>query len=318
MRTVNKQFAVFAKNLRLQCDKVATIAQICRDTSIHRQQFNKYLAGTSLPNAANLSKICSNLNVDAEALFNVNSAKSSIAYDKTSNSKKRRVHLIESLLLRRGPERIIGNDSEYFNLKPGSYYCYFPFPGMDEYLVRSYVYVWQEQTQLRFARFTRLVNLDEKSCVVFRGRHDGVVVQSSDEVSLIGRNRCLPQQLSFMSLFHNSKLDGFLFGLAITRAASKSIACRIALDYLGDVKPNKLLLKSTGFVDITDNAVPDQIRAALASVQLQRNSIISSPDRDGLVASMARQLRSGHGFAIVLNFICLKLLSEGFVVGSTT
>lgn len=288
MRMDDKQFSVFAKNLRLQCEKAATIAQICRDTGIHRQQFNKYLAGTSLPNAANLSKICSRLHVDAGSLFNVESAKSSFIHDKTSNTKKRGGHVVGSLLLRRGLDQFIESEPEYFSLKPGSYFCYFPFPGMDDYFVRSYLYVWREQTQLRFARYTRLVKADEKSAVIFRGRHDGVVIQSFDEISLIGRNRFPPQQLSFISLYQNSKLDRYLFGLAITRAASNSIACRIAFDYLGDVKPNRVLLKSTGLVDIAARAIPDEIRAALSHNQLQQNNIISSPDRDSLVASMAR------------------------------
>ncbi len=37
--------------------------------NINRQQFSKYLAGTSLPSAAVLRKICSALNVSEKSLF---------------------------------------------------------------------------------------------------------------------------------------------------------------------------------------------------------------------------------------------------------
>ena len=59
----------FAINLRLFSNKKSSIAEICRETKIHRQQFNKYLSGSSFPNAHNLSKICRYLGVSAETLF---------------------------------------------------------------------------------------------------------------------------------------------------------------------------------------------------------------------------------------------------------
>lgn len=47
----------FAANLRLLCSTEPSISAACRRIGINRQQFNKYLNGTSHPSAANLRRI---------------------------------------------------------------------------------------------------------------------------------------------------------------------------------------------------------------------------------------------------------------------
>ncbi|CAM9892966.1 unnamed protein product, partial [Chrysoparadoxa australica] len=47
-----------AKNLRLLCSEHPSVADVCRKIGINRQQFNKYLAGKSLPSNNNAARIC--------------------------------------------------------------------------------------------------------------------------------------------------------------------------------------------------------------------------------------------------------------------
>src|SRR5690606_31389387 len=47
----------FAANLRLLCSTEPSVSAVCRGIGINRQQFNKYLNGTSQPSAANLRRI---------------------------------------------------------------------------------------------------------------------------------------------------------------------------------------------------------------------------------------------------------------------
>lgn len=49
--------SVLASNLRLLCSTESSISEICRRIDINRQQFNKYLNGSSHPSAANLWRI---------------------------------------------------------------------------------------------------------------------------------------------------------------------------------------------------------------------------------------------------------------------
>ena len=59
----------FAANLRRKCADFGSIAEVCRGVGINRQQFNKYLAGNSIPNALTLRKICIFLDIQEQSLF---------------------------------------------------------------------------------------------------------------------------------------------------------------------------------------------------------------------------------------------------------
>ncbi|MEZ0197957.1 XRE family transcriptional regulator, partial [Pseudomonas qingdaonensis] len=46
----------FATNLKLACSHYRSISEVCRQLSINRAQFNKYLSGQSRPTAFNLKR----------------------------------------------------------------------------------------------------------------------------------------------------------------------------------------------------------------------------------------------------------------------
>lgn len=53
-----EQQASFHSKLRQLCGRERSISEVCRRIGINRQQFNKYLAGTSLPSRRVLERIC--------------------------------------------------------------------------------------------------------------------------------------------------------------------------------------------------------------------------------------------------------------------
>ena len=59
----------FADNLRALCTRHGSIAAVCRALGMNRQQFNKYLSGSTLPNVATLEKICGFFRIESESLF---------------------------------------------------------------------------------------------------------------------------------------------------------------------------------------------------------------------------------------------------------
>ena len=54
----------FSKNLRSLCADIGSIAQVCRDIGINRQQFNRYLTGSGMPSAHNLRRIARHFNIN--------------------------------------------------------------------------------------------------------------------------------------------------------------------------------------------------------------------------------------------------------------
>ncbi|MDA7965453.1 helix-turn-helix transcriptional regulator [Ruegeria sp.] len=59
----------FSANLRSLCAEYGSISQICRDMGLNRQQFNRYLNGTSMPSAHNLRRIARHFDLTEEQLF---------------------------------------------------------------------------------------------------------------------------------------------------------------------------------------------------------------------------------------------------------
>ncbi|SNZ21347.1 helix-turn-helix transcriptional regulator [Cohaesibacter gelatinilyticus] len=59
----------FSTNLRSLCADYGSISQICREIGLNRQQFNRYLNGSSLPSAHNLRRIARHFGLAEELLF---------------------------------------------------------------------------------------------------------------------------------------------------------------------------------------------------------------------------------------------------------
>ena len=59
----------FAANLKSLCAEHGSISQICRDIGVNRQQFNRYLNGSSLPSAHNMRRIARHFNLTEAELF---------------------------------------------------------------------------------------------------------------------------------------------------------------------------------------------------------------------------------------------------------
>ncbi|MBN8629380.1 MAG: helix-turn-helix transcriptional regulator [Rhodobacterales bacterium] len=61
--------AALPVNLRYLCARHPSVADICRRIGINRQQFNKYLAGASLPSPRNLARICGFFGLEPNDLY---------------------------------------------------------------------------------------------------------------------------------------------------------------------------------------------------------------------------------------------------------
>src|SRR3546814_14905890 len=55
---------VFAEHLRLLCSYYESVSAVCRRLGMNWQQFNKYLAGHSMPSRHNLRRICAFFGVE--------------------------------------------------------------------------------------------------------------------------------------------------------------------------------------------------------------------------------------------------------------
>ena len=63
------EISEFSENLRFLCTFESSVSEVCRAIGINRQQFSKYLSGTSAPSHKNTRKICDYFDVRLADLY---------------------------------------------------------------------------------------------------------------------------------------------------------------------------------------------------------------------------------------------------------
>lgn len=249
---------IFADNLRRKCDKFGTIADVCRTTDINRQQFNKYLAGTSFPNAVTLRKICSALSIQEQSLF---ASDMDVADDLKTASKLIPPNLLGILQLQKK-----GYDFFVSELALGFYYCYFPLPNVSGMLVRSLLLIAYNGKQKKFIRLTRLQSPGGGKRPLLAGRHSGIVCANSSEIYLLGVNRQPPHQLSMLSLERREGARAGVYrGMAFTQNFNASVNPKICVFPADEQNNSRFLINSIGVVHESDPTVDPAVIATLYS-----------------------------------------------------
>jgi transcriptional regulator with XRE-family HTH domain len=214
--------STFAANLRSKSFEHGTIADICRGIGINRQQFNKYLAGTSIPNAVTLRKICGFLEIDEHTLF-------------AEASGPRTGIQTNGYFTRQSPLGLyaLSNknlDLEIPELPCGTYLTYFPLQAVPNILVRSLLMIYQNGRQKEFIRLTRFPATEGSTKLLMRGRHKGVVFASLNQIHLLGFNRYPPFQCSLMTLtLADATSGGFFRGMMMTHGMDGPLCTKLVV-----------------------------------------------------------------------------------------
>jgi transcriptional regulator with XRE-family HTH domain len=250
--------SIFAANLRSKTSEYGTIADVCRGIDINRQQYNKYLAGASIPNAITLRKICTFLGIQEQSLF---------LTDETSMQPADS----HPAFPRRGPLGFFqfarkNYDFEVRDLPCGHYECYMPLPNTPGMLVRSLLTVTQNSRQKEFVRLTRFPTTKGSSKLLVRGRHKGVVFANNSEIYFLGVNRYAPYQVSFMAIMRSDGTSiGFSKGLIMTHGFNAPMNSKVCLLFAEQQKDAKSLIKSLGIIHSSEGKLNTVVAAALYS-----------------------------------------------------
>jgi transcriptional regulator with XRE-family HTH domain len=234
--------STFAENLRRKCMEYESIAAVCSGIGINRQQFNKYLAGSALPNAITLRRICKYLDMPEQALFvggnsPVLNAESKIRFNSL---------LSDQFAFLSGFQ--FANDNEENELRPGAYYCYFPLHNAPGLLLKSLILVRRKHGTTTFVRFTVFPSSNRTAKYLASGKHRGVVLSSKMEFYFLGTNVYSPQQLSLMTVERAKQGQNLsLSGAIITRSVNDMISCRVCLKYESKKKNIREMIQELGF-----------------------------------------------------------------------
>lgn len=251
----------FAGNLRRKCAEYNTIAEVCDGIGINRQQFNKYLAGSALPNALTLRRICSFFDIQEQSLF-LSAAPPTNERRKAEGEMKPFGH---------SPRNIISlahlnYDFLVESLREGAYYCYFPMDNAPGMLIRSLMIVRRFGRKASFIRLTVFPSSGKGAKFLARGRHQGSILANDTEIYFLGTNRYPPHQLSLITIERaNGSGNTFFTGVILTRSGTNLINSRMCLMYVNGEKTARQMVGELGFVHESDASIEPVIIAALRS-----------------------------------------------------
>jgi transcriptional regulator with XRE-family HTH domain len=237
----------FADNLRALCARHGSIAAVCTGIGMNRQQFNKYLAGSTLPNAPALERICSFFGVPPESLFQTpHSASGGVLPEATA-----------AALLRMRES----------TLRPGCYFFYTPWPREPQKCVRSALFIYRKDGLTLFSRFTKFRQPGLRQRYYLSGRHDGVVLESDKAKYLLATNRKGLSEASLVSIGAESALNpDFMSGLALVMDPSgRPMAVRASLEYRGSASLLRRTISDACVLPISDPSIPEEVRQSVSA-----------------------------------------------------
>ena len=248
----------FADNLRALCTRHGSIAAVCRALGMNRQQFNKYLSGSTLPNVATLEKLCGFFHIESESLFQ-NPA--------TLLSPPRSELQLPNGLALHG----LGFVANAFagmqptSLRAGCYHFYSLWPRDESKCLREALFIHKKAGATVFTRFTKYRAVGQGQQYYLSGRHDGIVLEQDKARFLLSLNRKGCGEVSLVSIgSENAQSQGLLSGVALVMAPSGTPqASRATLRFCGCSDVLRRTIREAGVLPLCDPSIPDEVRQSL-------------------------------------------------------
>lgn len=262
LTTADKAENELANNLRYLCDQKSSISKVCRDLDINRQQFNKYLSGTSRPSNSNLIKICDYFNCDSASIslphkqfvsLSKQSQKKSISSD-----SQHLLNLLEITYPKADKDllRYLG----FYNV-----YCHsMGFPG---YIAKSVAHFYLKDDRMFCKTIEKMDKVDEEKGPCFTFKYFGVVSLISDRIYIMEMESLLKKNLSMSILYPTYQpkfqfLNGINTGVSSTHG--RDPACRyITYEFLGTDINIREAFKGRGLFRLDSDKISDDVKSRL-------------------------------------------------------
>ncbi|MDW6020596.1 XRE family transcriptional regulator [Mesorhizobium sp. BAC0120] len=181
-----------AVNLRRLCAQHGSIAAVCREMGVNRQQFDRYLSMDALPNRATTARICEYFQIEEAELYRDPDTVDGI--DPPAR------------LGRLGGQAGDGSIAVRLFAPPspriasGFYQTYFSIPGEPAQILCAITSIRTEGERTTFRRMTGLAETRGTAWSYFMGDHEGVVLERLNWFYFLGLNRRGTKEPTFMSV----------------------------------------------------------------------------------------------------------------------
>ncbi|WP_101068672.1 helix-turn-helix domain-containing protein [Roseovarius salinarum] len=257
----------FKTNLSLLCSYHRSVAEICRQLKINRQQFNKYLSGQTRPSRSNMRRICDFFGVtEAELLLEPGDFEDLIVLRRKP---------VQNAELRKPLQHLerLYRESQNLDKYRGYYFRYFYSFGNTGLIMRSVASITREDGKYYWKNIEIL--RDPDTGVAFDlSKYAGVVFNLADRIQILEYETMECGSITQATLYprHRPRVDR-LVGIQTggpTGRGRKPAAARVVLEYLGRDVDLRSALKRAGLFH------PDGGRIRPETLELLENVI--APD----------------------------------------
>jgi hypothetical protein len=273
----NVAYRNFAENLFALATRNSSIARTCRNLDINRQQFNKYLNGTVLPNEVTLAKITKYFSVESLELFEtpnhppVSLKEAPIAPPRASSEAISRYDRTLD---------IMETESANCTLREGVYTCYLPWKLKPNHSLRSIIVVTRIGAKLVFTRMVRHSNIADKLQLYPSTCHDGLVTQNRNRITFVSHERRWEQRISMLNFtFESNMQHNVMTGLLLSFAPSGiPLSCQVAMHYECATTEWRKQFRKCGILSNDDPSIPSAIAAIIQAHFKNTRSVIQAVD----------------------------------------
>lgn len=260
---MSRSSAAFAENLRFLSAHFTSVAEVCRNLGMNRQQFNKYLSGQSEPSLHNLKRITDFFGVDEYEITLPH--KEFVRLVKPKRGQVRETQLLEQLLTQ--IDIADGESQAALAAYDGTYAAYFCSPVWSNHIVRSLTTMSFAEPVCVTRSVQRLYLPGGSRSMKVTQKFNGVVRNIVDRLYIVEYEANSKDLASFTILYpsHRRQLQ-FLTGIMVTVASGGSrqpFSTRVAYQYLGkDIDLRKEIARCHLYpVDSPD--VPEEVRSRI-------------------------------------------------------
>lgn len=241
---------IFSANLKGLIKTAPSIAQICRQTAINRQQFNRYISGETLPSEQNRSKIARYFKISEAVLFRETSTRN--ARDGACDPFFDRLNA--------------AFDTLQDHISDGRYYFYLPSPGAGQHCLRGLFILARNGEQLRVDGIICASSLAEPTRFNSMSRFSGLARELDGHVMILTSFSEKPGDLMLFNLMPvPTGRSQFFSGISTSTRAGMVLARRMAIERLPDETRLLTLVRKCGVVGLYSRDIDPWIRAAVGA-----------------------------------------------------
>ncbi len=250
-----------AANLRELCGERGSIAQVCREVGINRQQFSRYLTGDAVPNKTNLAKICRFFGVDEDDLIQ----------NPTDLRGEPGAQSLPPQVMARW-SRIFDNliSSPLPSLPDGAYFLHYGFNEEGAEIARSAMFIRTDGPLKTFRRITNISTVKPGTMHFYHGDHTGIVLERRHWFYLVGMAADGREEPSLVTVQWMGVTPPLLSGTAMVVGISDPMVLPVIIEPLPDTRNVRETLAGCGMYS---QDTPEIAQIIKSSLQVQRRKM---------------------------------------------